>query len=515
MNHKCICLFLPVILTVYLAGAQSLRVRSVDSVVKKAMATFNVPGVAVSIIAGDSVFLNKGYGFSSIEKQEKVDENTLFGIASNSKAFTAAALAILVDEGKLKWDDKLVKYIPEFKMYDAYVTREFTIADMLSHRSGLGLGAGDLLHNPDSTDFTIKDVIYSLRWLKPEASFRSRYAYDNIFYLVAAELIRRVSGQNWGDFVHERMMLPLQMNNSNTAYARVKGNANVIEGYDQVDGRLIKITRDDDEPDSGAGGIYSSAKDMSKWMLMQLNNGRYGPDLKQQLFSIKRQDEMWAPQIFLPVAKNDGYDSHFGAYGFGWFLNDAKGYKIVSHTGEDDGMISEVVLIPELHAGITVLTNRNGGGAVRAIIDQLSDYLLNVNGIDRIARWKAKVDRQAHASDTAGKSLSQQFFHPASFKPGIGAIKNITGAFKDNWFGIVTIYHKEGKLYFRSKRSLQLHGEMMPYKANTYLVKWDNPNMKADAIILFKKSLKGFTMQRALPETSFAFDFQDLNFRKL
>ncbi len=515
MKNKRISLSLLIILSVFVADAQSLTVRSVDSIVNKALVTFNVPGIAVSIISDGKVLLNKGYGLSSIEKQKKVDENTLFGIASNSKAFTTAALAILVDEGKLKWDDKLVKYIPEFKMYDPYVTREFTIADMLSHRSGLGVGAGDLLHNPDSTDFKIKDVIYSLRWLKPEASFRSRYAYDNIFYLVAAELVRRVSGESWGDFVHKHIMLPLQMDGSGTSYVRVKSNPNIIDGYEEVNGRLTKIVRDDSEQDNGAGGIYSSANDMSKWMLMQLNNGSYGQDLKQQLFSVKAQDAMWTPQIFLPVSKNDGYDSHFGAYGFGWFLHDARGYKIVSHTGQDDGMISEVDLIPELHAGITVLSNRDGGAAVRAIIDQVSDYLLNVNGIDRIARWKAKVDKQAHLSDTVGRSLPDKFLHSTPFKPDSREIGNVIGTYKDSWFGIVTLYKNNGKLYFRSKRSSQLHGEMVRYKANTYLVKWDNRNLEADAFVYFKKDGKGFTMARALPETSFAYDFQDLNFQKL
>jgi CubicO group peptidase (beta-lactamase class C family) len=512
-------LFCTIIVCLYytVANAQEISAKAIDSIVNKALITFNVPGIAVSVIKDDKVFLNKGYGYRSLEGQKKTDENTLFGIASNSKAFTAAALAILVDEGKLKWDDKLTQYIPEFKMYEPYVTREFTISDMLSHRSGLGFGAGDLLHNPDSTNYTIKDIIYALRWIKPEASFRSHYAYDNIFYLVAVELIRRISGQNWGDFIHDHIMLPLQMNNSGASYSRIKGDTNVIDGYEEVNGKLVKVAHDDSEEDSGAGGIYASAADMSKWMLLQLNNGRYGAALEKTLFSAKAQADMWTPQIFIPVSKNDGYNTHFGAYGFGWFLNDAAGYEIVSHTGQDNGMISEVTLIPELHAGITVLSNRDGGGAVIAITEQLSDYFLNIKGIDRIAKWKAKVDQKSHTTDTAGRTLSAEISRIAALLPKNMDYSYITGTYNDPWFGEVIIYSEKGRLYFRSKRSLQLHGEMFPYQTNTYLVKWADRKLDADAFVYFKIASNGvvnMTMKRALPETSFAYDFQDLNFSR-
>lgn len=513
MTRRCITISLLANLTTLFTSAQPVTTLAVDSLVNKALVTFNVPGIAVAIVSDDKIVLSKGYGLRSLESGKKVDENTLFGIASNSKAFTAAALAILVDEGKLKWDDKLAKYIPEFKMYEPYVTREFTIRDMLTHRSGLGLGAGDLLHNPDSTDFTIKDVIYALRWLKPESSFRSRYAYDNIFYLVAAELIYRVSGESWGDFVHKHIMLPLQMYRSNASYGRVKKDTNVIEGYEEIDGKLTRIQRDDAERDAGAGGIYASADDMGKWMLAQLNNGRYGEHFERQLFSAEAQEEMWKPQIIVPVGKNDGYNSHFGAYGFGWFLNDAKGYKIVSHTGQDNGMISQVLLIPELHAGITVLSNRDGGGAVRAIVDQITDYFLHVEGFDRIARWKAKVDAQSQATEKA-KSRMKEFVDTSFFSNPKSTYASKTGTYRDNWFGIVTICQKDNRLYFNSKRSLQLHGPMFPLSRDSFLVRWDNRNLKADAIVVFENKGKMFTMKRATPETSAAYDFQDLLFQK-
>ena len=189
--------------------AQVITSPQIDSLVELTLKTFNVPGIAVAIVKNDTIVYAKGYGVRSLNTKEKMDTATLFGIASNSKAFTVAALGMLVDEGKLKWDDKVTDYIPEFKMYDPYVTNEFTIKDLITHRSGLGLGAGDLMIWPDSNSFTIKDIIHNLRYLKPTSSFRTKYDYDNNLYLVAGEVVARVSGMSWEDFIQQRIFDPL------------------------------------------------------------------------------------------------------------------------------------------------------------------------------------------------------------------------------------------------------------------------------------------------------------------
>ena len=188
--------------------------------------------------------LAKGYGVRSLATREPMDANTLVGIASNSKAFTTAALGLLVDEGKLRWDDKVTTYIPEFRMYDPYATAEFTVRDLLTHRSGLGLGAGDLMAFPDSADFTIKDVIHNLRYFKPVSSFRSKFDYDNNLYLVAGEVVARVSGQSWADFVETRLLRPLGMRRSAALYARLPDPTNVIDAHGPVDGKVQVIRRD-------------------------------------------------------------------------------------------------------------------------------------------------------------------------------------------------------------------------------------------------------------------------------
>ena len=203
-------------------SSQTITSREIDSLVEKTMKTFDVPGIAVAIVKDDKVIHSKGYGVRSLNTMQKADENTLFGIASNSKAFTTAALGILIDEKKLSWDDKVIDYIPEFRLYNPYVTEEFTIRDLLTHRSGLGLGAGDLMIWPGLNNFTLKDIIHNLRYLKPVSGFRTKFDYDNLLYIVAGEVVARVSGMSWEDFIETRIMKPLNMTGSAAAYQQVK-----------------------------------------------------------------------------------------------------------------------------------------------------------------------------------------------------------------------------------------------------------------------------------------------------
>lgn len=235
------CFTLTLVLICCICKAQPLTSQQIDALAERSLKAFNVPGIAVAVIKDGKVIHSKGYGLRSLKTQEKVDENTLFGIASNSKAFTAAALGMLIDEGKLKWDDKVRDYIPEFKLYSPYVSEEFTIRDLLTHRSGLGLGAGDLMFFPDSSDFVLKDVIYNLRFLKPVSGFRTKYDYDNNLYIVAGEVIARVSGKSWDDFVEERIMAPLGMTHSAASFDRLKDKSDIIDAHAPVDGKVQVI----------------------------------------------------------------------------------------------------------------------------------------------------------------------------------------------------------------------------------------------------------------------------------
>ncbi|GAB3502928.1 serine hydrolase [Emticicia fontis] len=508
-------LFFAFILFINTSQAQIITSAEIDALAEKTLKTFDVPGIAVAVIKDGKVIHSKGYGVRSLNTKQKVDENTLFGIASNSKAFTAAALGMLVDEKKLKWDDKVRDFIPEFKMYDPFVTEEFTIKDLLTHRSGLGLGAGDLMFWPDSNNFSKQDIIHNLRFLKPVSSFRTKYDYDNLLYIVAGEVVKRASGMDWEDFIEQRILQPLGMTQTAASFRRLKNKSNVIDPHAPVDDVVKVIRRDWSEVANSAGGLYSNIVDMSKWAIVQMDNGKYGNG--KQLFSEEVHEEMWTPQTILPVRGTNSYNTHFASYGLGWGLADVKGYKQASHTGGLAGIVTQVTLIPELKLGIIVFTNQQQGSAFTTITNTIKDSYLGIKGIDRL---KENNDRRLQGIANA-KKLTDQIWNDieAQQKSGVKLDNNLfTGTYHDKWFGDVEIATKNGKLWFTSKRSHLLNGEMFPYKGNTYIVKWVDRSMDADAYVMFDLDNSGkgsgFRMKAISPLTDFSFDFQDLNFTR-
>ncbi len=515
MNRN-ILLLLLLIVTGFNTFAQ-ITTNEVDLLVEKTLKTFNVPGIAVAIVKDGKLIHSKGYGVKSITTNEKVDANTLFGIASNSKAFTSAALAILVDEGKIKWDDKVVKYLPNFKMYNEYVTNEFTIRDLLTHRSGLGLGAGDLMIWPDGSNFTAQDIIQNLQYLKPVSSFRAKYDYDNLLYIVAGEIIPVVSGKSWSVFVEERIMQPLEMNQSAASFIRLKDTTNIIVPHVPIDGKLKEIKRYQNQLFDAAAGIYSNVNDLSKWAIMQMNNGKYGTENKP-LFSEKEHNEMWQLQTIIPTKTRMPYNTHFNGYGLGWFLSDVKGYKQVTHTGGLEGIVTQVTLFPELNLGIIVLTNQQSGAAFNAISNTIKDSYLGIKSDDYVSIYSKRIKEN---ETTADKVTDEVWGTVAKNKKDKIKIdfNAITGTYKDNWFGEIVISEKRGKLRFTSLRSPQLVGEVFFYKKGNFVVKWDNAYFHADAHLLFEYDINGkavtIKMNPISELTDFSYDFQDLDFKRV
>jgi CubicO group peptidase (beta-lactamase class C family) len=488
---------------------QALTGRQVDSLAIKDLVAFKVPGLAIGIIKDGKLIYSKGFGVNSLISKEKTNSKTLFGIASNTKAFTAAALGILVDDGKLKWDDKVTRYIPEFKMYDAYATQEMTIRDLLVHRSGLATGAGDLMHDPDSTTFTIADIIYNLRFIKPAYSFRSKFAYDNNLYLVAGEVISRVSGMAWEDFVEKRILGPLQMDQSSASFNGIKNKENIIAPHRQINDSVRVITRYTSTKDDAAGGVYSNVDDLSKWLLMFMNNGKIGQKPEKQFLSTSVINELLAPQMIISGGNGGIYGSHFHAYGLGWFLLDSKGYKEIAHTGEDVGMVSEVLMIPEIGLGVIVLTN-NESNAISAIADQIVDSYLNITGVDESKRSLERLSNSELADKTAKKAVWAAVNE--QYKNTLGELQTFAGTYRNVWFGDITIQNRQGLLYFASRRSPQLRGLLHHYKKGCYVIKWENPEVDADTFITFaqkKGSNTTFKLQSASPGGGFNYDGMD------
>ncbi len=498
---------------------QIITSSQIDSLVEKVLITFDVPGISVAVVKDDKIIHSKGYGVRSLDTKQKVDENTLFGIASNSKAFTSAALGMLVDEGKMKWDDKVTDYIPEFKMYNPYVTEEFTIKDLLTHRSGLGLGAGDLMMWPDGSNFTKQDIIHNLRYLKAVSSFRSKYDYDNNLYIVAGEVLERISGMKWEDFIEKRIMQPLKMDKSAASISRLKDRSNIIAPHAPVNGKISTIKIDWSETANAAGGIYSNVTDLSKWIIMQMNNGKYGEGLTKQLFSEGVHDEMWTPQTILPVRGPTPYNTHFSSYGLGWGLSDVKGYKQATHTGGLAGIVTQITLLPEMKLGIIVLTNQQSGAAFSAITNTIKDSYLGVKGVDRVKQQRERVSK----NEAEAKKITDEIWANIEAQQKVSTIKldlnTYLGTYSDKWFGDIIISNKNGKTRFDSKRSPRLTGEMIYYKANTFVVKWDDRSFDADAFLQFSLDntgkANGIKMDAISPLTDFSFDFQDLDFTRV
>lgn len=497
--------------------AQQITSLQIDSIAELVRKTFDVPGLAVAVVKDGKVIHAKGYGVRSLNNNQPVDENTLFGIASNSKAFTAAGLAMMVDEGKLNWDDKVIDYIPEFRMYDPYVTNAFTIRDLLTHRSGLGLGAGDLMFFPDGNKFTKQEIISNIRYLKKVSEFRTKYDYDNNLYIVAGEVLARVCGKSWEEFIEDSIMKPIGFTTSKASWSRVKNNPNIIDAHVPINGKVQAVPHDWSDNANAAGGIMSNLTDLTKWAILQMNNGKYGEGLTKKLFSEETHEEMWSPQTIIHAAGGP-YNTHFSAYGLGWFLSDVKGYKQVSHTGGLLGTVTQVTLIPELKLGIIVLTNQQSGAAFTAITNTIKDSYFGITGKDRVKQYHDNVVR----NEKEANDITDKLWKTIDSTQKANKIKPNTaifaGIYTDDWFGKVNVTEKDGGLWFASEKSPRLSGPMYPYKGNTWIAKWTDRSLDADAFVVFSLDAEGkavgMKMNAISPLTDFSFDFQDLDFKR-
>ena len=495
---------------------QPLSTREIDRLTERVMKEFNVPGIAVAVVKDDKVIHMKGYGLRSIATGQRTDENTLFAIASNTKAFTAAALGILIDDGKLSWDTKVTEIIPEFRLYNSYVTEDFNIRDLLSHRSGMREGAGDLMGWPDSADFTTEEIIHNLRYLKQTSPFRTKYDYDNLLYIVAGEVVARISGQSWEEFVESRIMKPLGMSGSAASFKRITDRTNIIDAHVPVDGKLQVVPKQEAKKHNSVGGIYSNVNDMARWVMMQLNGGEYIDvcGTPGKIFSGRTHREMWTPHTVKPVSRGGPYRTNFAFYGLGWNLNDINGHLQVYHTGGHLGIVTQVTMLPELKLGIIVFTNQEEGAAMTAITNSIIDGYLGDRSYDWVEVLKAgMVQRQAEAKEITDRIWAEvearrnESSDEIDFRP-------FEGTYNDLWFGDVLIREENGHLRLSSVKSPRMRGEMFHYTANTFIVKWDERSFNADAFAVFALDREGkpvsFTMEAISPLTDFSFDFQDL-----
>jgi CubicO group peptidase (beta-lactamase class C family) len=495
------------------AGAQTPAAPpDLDAHVARVMKTFDVPAMAVAIVKDGRTVLAAGYGVRTLGAPARADEHTLFGIASNTKVFTAAALGILVDEGRIEWDAPVVRYLPWFQMWDPYVTRELTIRDLLVHRSGLGLGAGDLLWWPPTT-YDRQAIARRLRFIKPATSFRSAYAYDNVLYLIAGEVIEAVSGQSWEAFVGTRILGRVGMDTSFVRYPPAGARANVATPHAPVEGKVRPVTAFDSDNTNPAGGIHSNAADMAKWMTVLVSGGQlpggsrlFSENTWRQLTTLVTPIPFGNPPPELAALR-----PNFRGYALGLNVQDYRGRKIVTHTGGLPGYVSRVLLVPEIQLGVTVLTNQESGAAFDSVAYRIVDHYLAAPETDWVAGYEKVMARQRASFAEAGKKAAAA--RDAASKPSL-PLPAYARTYQDDWYGDVAIEHTNGNLTMRFTKTPMLVGDLEHWQHDTFIVRWRERELRADAYVTFALNPDGsidqVKMRAVSPETDFSFDFHDL-----
>ncbi len=456
--------FLIVFIIAVAAWAQGKLPPDYDGYVRRAMSEYNVPGVSIAILKNGDIVLLKGYGVRAAGKPGAVDPDTVFGIASLSKAFTAASLAMLVEEGRLAWDDPVVKHLPWFQLWDPWVTREITVRDLLCHRSGLPPYGGDMLSF--FSPLPREEIVRRLRWLKPESSFRSRYAYQNNMYLTAGEVLRAASGVTWDEFVARRIFEPLGMKRSSTSIRSFPPDGNVAMPHAKVRGGDKLIEWPNWDSTGAAGAINSTARDMVEWMRVQLGAGEYRG---KRLFSAASSREMWTPHTITPAPRiPEGAKlprPNFTAYGLGWALFDYQGRKVATHSGGLTGMTCRLLLIPAERLGALVLTNAENPLHYPLIYRAL-DALLGLPETDWIAVYRDAQRRTPERRFSARVEGTRPALAPEAY----------AGLYRNPMLGDVRIDRQNGRWRLRMEGlGPDAEAVMEHWNFETFRLTWKDP----------------------------------------
>ncbi len=481
-----------------------------------------VPGMAITIVEDGRVTMARGFGVRKLGAPAKVDADTIFMTGSTGKAMTTAALATLVDAGKLGWDDRVVDRLPGFQMYDPYVTREMTVRDLLVHRSGLGLGAGDLLFVPRGK-LSRSEIVGRLRFIKPATSFRSGYAYDNILYTVAGALIEAVSGQRFEDYIRERVFRPAGMHRSTADPEHRFATANRAYPHGRVGGTVrglgpqsVLDERDQLGQSSAPAGLLAvSASDMAKWLQLQLARGRLPNG--GRLFSEAQSAEMWKPVTIQPIdpapAGLEGTQPNFEAYALGWEVRDYAGAKIVWHAGGVFGFVTSVVLIPEKNVAFMVVINSEDSQVRLGLTYELIDHYLGRPRQEWPQRFTAYRDRRLAA---AAATVQGAAATPAKVGPSL-ALARYAGRYTDAWYGDVMIGSDANGLTIDFTNTPGMIGRLEHRQYDTFVARFADKGIEP-AFLSFALDADGkvdrIVTKAVSPTADFSFDYQDLDLRR-
>jgi CubicO group peptidase (beta-lactamase class C family) len=490
-----------------------------DARVAAVMKASEVPGAAIAIVENGEVTLARGYGVRKLGSAEAVGADTLFQIGSTTKAFTSTALAILVEEGKIGWDDRVIDHLPGFRMYDPWVTREITVRDLLVHRSGLGRGQGDLMFVP-STGISRADLVRRIRFLKPATSFRSGFAYDNVLYAVAGQLVEAVSGQTWEDFVEARIFAPVGMTSSVTNDVDRLSAADRAFPHGRV-GELRGIGPqegfDENKVALGAnvgpaGAIAAGANDLARWLAVQLASGQV-PGTEKRLFSAESAQAMWQPVVPVPAtpfppALADAVPQ-FRGYALGWMVQDYRGHKVIQHGGGTQGFRAIMVLIPEKNTGYAIVNNSEDNEIVPGLHYELLDHYLGLPKHDWPKAFKDFFAERNEAGLEAQRAAVAA--RPAS-RPSL-PLAGYAGDYADPWYGPIAITESGGTLSIDFRQTPGMVAPLEHWAYDTFVARWPDPLIEP-AYVTFALDAAGkparITMKAFSPVADFSFDYHDL-----
>ena len=493
------------------ASAQKIdkKLKSFEKYIEQARQDWNVPGVAVAIVKDGEIIYEKGFGVKSVDTNEPVDENTVFAVASNTKSVTAAALAILVDEGKINWDDKVQEYLPWFQLYDPYVSANLTIRDLLCHRSGLETFSGDLIWY--GSNHSREEVLRRARFLEPAYGFREHFGYQNIMFLAAGEIIPVVTDQEWEEFVSERILSPLEMNNTYYSTSQLMSDVNKAMPHNTVNDNNVVIEYVNWDNIAPAGALVSSVHDWSQWMIAQMNMGMKDTTA---IWSENEGHEMWAiqtPEAISPGSRSLWPSKTFSGYGLGWELQNLHGVKIVSHGGGYDGMISRTLMIPEENMGIVVLTN-NISSIAYALTYAWADRYMGEEGQD----WSelflnfSKSGQQAEEAERAAAEEARD----KDSKPSL-PLEAYAGTYGGEMYGNCEIRVVGDQLAFQFEPTPLFRGTMRHWQYDSFQLNWGTQMMLPPGTVQFILNPEGEIEEMIIDVPNPDFDFTELEFKKL
>lgn len=507
MDMKKTLLFLLSIVSLSLIAQDASTERVKAYLTDEVLSGWNIPGVAIAIVKDGEVVFAEGMGMSNTESEDKVTANTLFAVASNTKAFTVAALAQLVEAGELSWDDRVVDHVPYFELYDPYVTRECRVRDLLCHRVGLNTFSGDLLWF--ASELSREEVIRGAKDLEPVRGFRSGYGYQNIMYMVAGEVIASVSGMPWEHYIQKEFLTPLGMGRTLTSIEQLDGVSDVSAPHNDVKGKNLPIEWSNWDNMGPAGSLISSANDMSRWLLLQLNQGSLD---EKEYFSEKSQHEMWTihtPKKLSGFHRSNFPSKHFSGYGLGWDLFDYHGRMVVNHGGGYDGFISQSCLVPEEELGFIILTNNNSYFAW-SMMYQILDIYLNPDGVEdfpaKMLEYKLADEKEKQEKEKALQASRIKKTTPSLDKEAY------VGEYVDANYGTVFVSMEGDNLYLRMEPTPLFHGKLEHWHYDTYRLVWAEQHMLPDGMVTFQldKQAKIVSMDISCPNPDLYFYELDL-----